>query len=153
MRSTTGPITIGRAWRWALLSLGLLMMLLLTALGRPPGASAATTWFVNAATGSDSNNCTSATTGGAGVGPCKTIGGAVSKAASAGDTIQVAAGTYDEHVGIPGTLTNLTITGAGASSTIVDGTNSGTVFVIGSGQSVMLENLTAQHGSRGGIFK
>jgi len=50
-------------------------------------APAATTWYVNGATGQDSNDCQSPATA------CKTIGAAIGKAAS-GDTIQIAAGIY-----------------------------------------------------------
>ena len=64
-------------------------------------------------------------------------------------TITVAAGTYPEHVTIG---RNVTISGAGASSTTVDGTQSGTVFTIQSG-AVTLQQLTIAHGlvnGRGG---
>lgn len=89
-----------------------------------------------------------------GTSPCLSSIQAAVNAASSGDTIQIAAGTYNEHVLFS---TNLTITGAGAGSTIVDGTNSGTVFTI-PGATVTISNLTIQHGSAsasqpgGGIF-
>jgi len=54
-----------------------------------------TTWYVNSSTGNDSYDCLFPT----GTGPCATIGGAIGKA-SAGDTIDVAAGTYDEQVAV-----------------------------------------------------
>jgi hypothetical protein len=56
------------------------------------------TWYVNAATGLDTNTCTSP--GAA----CQTINGAIGKAA-AGDTINVAVGTYPELVAVNKTLT------------------------------------------------
>jgi parallel beta-helix repeat protein len=55
----------------------------------PVSAAAATDWYVNGVTGSDSNNCTSALTA------CQTIQAAINKA-SAGDTIHVATGAYPE---------------------------------------------------------
>ena len=49
-------------------------------------------------------------------------------AAQSGDTINVAKGTYKENVKID---KSLTIKGAGATKTIIDGSNSGSVFSIG----------------------
>jgi len=69
-------------------------------------AAAATTWYVNDATGNDANSCTSP------LAPCKTIQAAINKASS-GDTINVAAGTYLEAA--PGPLSvNKTLTLLGA---------------------------------------
>jgi hypothetical protein len=78
-----------------------------------PGSSwaASTTWFVNAGSGADSATC------GASSSPCKTIGAAVGNAA-AGDTVQVAAGTYNEQVTITKTLA-VRGPGTGASSRAV----------------------------------
>lgn len=64
--------------------------------------------------------------------------------ATSGDTIKVAAGTYNEHLAISGK--NLTI--VGAAGTIVDGTSSGTVlFLPDSGVTIVLSNLTLTNGS------
>ena len=71
------------------------------------------TWYVNGVNGDDGNNCKTKATA------CATIGHAISLAAS-GDTIQIAAATYQENLSIP---FNLTLNGAKAATTIVDGTN------------------------------
>ena len=69
-------------------------------------AHAAGPWFV-ATTGNDTtNNCLTVGT------PCLTIAHAISKA-SAGDTINIAPGTYNEHLTVD---KSLTFVGAGAAS-------------------------------------
>jgi len=83
-------------------------------------ASASTTWYVNGVSGSDSNNCLSA------LNACKTIGHAISLAA-AGDTIYLAAATYSENLTI---IMNLTVIGAGAATTVIDGGGVGRVVTI-----------------------
>ena len=67
----------------------------------------------------------------------------------AGGAVHVAANTsalptYNDHVTID---RNVTITGTGASTTIVDGTNSGTVFTVNNGMSANLSGVTIQHGA------
>jgi len=67
----------------------------------------------------------------------------------AGGAVHVAANTnalptYNDHVTID---RNVTITGAGTSTTIVDGTNSGTVFTVNNGMSANLSGVTIQHGA------
>jgi hypothetical protein len=80
------------------------------------------------------------TVNGAGGAQFTTIQAAVNDATCA--QINVAAGTYNEHVTI---ARDVTVSGAGAASTIVDGTNSGRVFTIDGGV-VLLSDLTVQHG-------
>jgi len=101
-----------------------------------PAFALASTWYVNGRTGDDGNNCKTAATA------CATIGHAISLAAS-GDTIKIAAATYQENLGIP---FNLTLNGAGAKTTIVDGTDTANVFTVGAGVSLTLSNLTIEYG-------
>jgi nitrous oxidase accessory protein NosD len=56
----------------------------------------------------------------------------------------VAAGTYAEHVSIN---KDLTVNSAGAGQTIVDGTQSGTVFTVNGG-TVSLSAMTVTNGHR-----
>jgi predicted outer membrane repeat protein len=96
----------------------------------------AATWYVDGVHGDDGNNCKTKATA------CATIGHAISLAAS-GDTIQIAAATYQENLSIP---FNLTLNGAKAATTIVDGTNTANVFTVGAGISLALSNLTIEKG-------
>ncbi len=110
---------------------------LLLALLLAPVAVASTTLYVNGVTGSDSNNCLLAST------PCKTIGHAISLAAS-GDSIRVAAAIYAENLNIG---KNLTIMGSGAGTTVIDGGNLNTVVTIPSASAnVTLSGLAIRHG-------
>jgi hypothetical protein len=101
-----------------------------------PTVLASNTWYVNGVSGSDSNTCTSPTTA------CKTIGHAISRAAS-GDSIMVSAATYTEALTIS---LNLKIIGAGASATIVDGAGRFGVVTISGGAHVTLSKLTISGG-------
>ena len=111
-------------------------------------AVASTTWYVDGLHGSDGNNCRSAATA------CKTIRHAISHS-SAGDSIIVAAATYAENLTI---RFNLTITGSGARTTIIDGHQAGAVIIINnSAAHVNLSGLTIRNGSGsnlggGGIY-
>jgi hypothetical protein len=84
------------------------------------GGVAHATYYVNVATGADTNTCTQPNSNGHGDGPCKTISAAVAKT-HAGDTVRVAAGTYHEaQINITQPIALL---GAGADSTVIDGDN------------------------------
>jgi len=105
----------------------------------PPALAA--TWYVNGRSGSDSNNCQSAQTA------CRTIGFAISRASS-GDSILIASSTYSENLSI---TSNLTLTGSGAQSTIIDGGGVARVVSIeNSSAHVALSNLTIRHGVAAG---
>ena len=67
-------------------------------------------------------------------------------AAASGDTISVAAGTYTETVTIP---LSVTLAGAGAGNTIIDGNKSGTVVTVNAGATVVITGVTIQDGSNG----
>ncbi len=105
--------TSGRASASSLLLLALFLAL-------APTASAGSTWFVDGVHGSDNNNCKTPQTA------CKTIKHAISLASS-GDSIMVAAATYNENLTIS---KSLTIIGSGARTTIVDGGFVSRVFTI-----------------------
>ena len=100
-------------------------------------ALAGTTWYVDGVNGSDSNDCKSPQTA------CKTIGHAISLASS-GDTAMIAAATYTENLTIN---LSLTIIGASAATTIIDGGGAATVVRIQAGSHVTLSKVTIQHGS------
>jgi hypothetical protein len=81
----------------------------LLALAMPASALAADT-FVDQ-TGDDTNNCTQATAGGMGVGPCKTIAVAITKT-GAGNTVHIAppaspATSYQENLSVSGGISLL----------------------------------------------
>src|SRR3974390_1269774 len=94
------------------------------------------TWYVDGVNGDDGNDCKTKATA------CATIGQAISLASS-GDTVAIAAATYQENLSIP---RNLTLNGAKAATTIIDGTQGGDVFTVGGGISLTLSNLTIKNG-------
>ncbi|MBI5567368.1 MAG: proprotein convertase P-domain-containing protein [Chloroflexi bacterium] len=107
---------------------------------RSEAAPAATTWHV-AVTGDD-NTCESAASA------CRNIGRAIDLAAS-GDTIIIGAGTFYENLDI---FESLTLQGAGAGVTIIDGSSLDTAVVIaGAGENIVvtITGLTVQKGRSG----
>ena len=109
-----------------------------------PGQGAAGTRYV-ATTGSDANNnpCTDPAA------PCATITYALNQA-FVGDTVQVASGTYTESGMVVNK--NLTITGAGAETTIVQAAAmpnlaSSGVFSITAGTTAVIQGLTIRFGN------
>jgi hypothetical protein len=104
-------------------------------------ALAGTIWYVNGVSGSDNNNCLSASTA------CKTVGHAISLAAS-GDSISVAAATYKENLTIS---ISVKILGSGAQTTIFDGGRAGRVVTISTNTHVTLFGVTITNGLSGGL--
>lgn len=99
-------------------------------------APTAVTYYVDGSTGDDNNDCLSS---GA---PCLTVGAAITKAAS-GDSIEVAAGLYDEFLEISKALT---ITGEGPELTFLDGGDSHRVLRYAAVGSLNLVNLAVSNG-------
>lgn len=93
-------------------------------------------WLVNKATAAPLDVCPSGCT-------YTTIQAAVDNAAPF-DTIDVSAGNYPENVIID---KSLTVQGANVASTIVDGTDSDSVFVIDGSVTVTLTNMTITNGN------
>jgi hypothetical protein len=114
---------------------GLPLLVLIVALA--PTALASSTWYVNAVTGSDSNNCTSPATA------CGTIRHAISLAVS-GDSIVVAAATYKENLKIS---FSLNITGSAAATAIIDGARKTVIKISKASAHVTLSNLTIRNGA------
>lgn len=122
---------------------GVARLTLCFALAAFAGPAAAATLQVDGTAGTDNATCGTST----GAGACKTINYAVNSRAAAGDSIQVAAGTYAEQVSVPSTLTGLTLNGAQAGvdararsaiETILDGTGG----TLASGITIDADNVT-----------
>ncbi len=76
-------------------------------------------------------------------------------AAGSGDTVQVAAGTYNENVTINSARDGLTLQGAGAAVTIIDGGGSDTVVTLNSVDGATVTGFTIRNGSAnngGGVY-
>jgi hypothetical protein len=118
-------------------------LVFLGALSLATSAQAATR-FVNSNTGSNVGDCTNPAT------PCKTITYALTQAA-ANDTIQIAAGTYDNTVNgelFPLVIAvNLTLTGAGAPTTIIDADGTARVITVNGGVTVAISGVTITDGA------
>lgn len=121
---------------------------------QPPAASAATPIYVR--TDGDDVECNgeadAAYPGGLGPLPCAklTVGAAITTV-DPGGTVMIGAGTFTENLVVS---KNLTLDGAGRTSTILDGGGGGSVVSVGGGLTVSISELTIQNGnasSGGGI--
>jgi hypothetical protein len=122
--------TSGRGSASSLIGLALFLVL-------APAALASNTWYVDGAHGNDHNSCKSRQHA------CKTIGHAISLAFS-GDFIIVAPATYPENLTVG---MGLTVTGAGAKTTIIDGGGINTVVTISNTNAhVTLSRVTIRNG-------
>lgn len=119
------------------LALGLIVAALI-ALGQTPAAWSAGSWYVSPS-GNDSDCLSWATA-------CKTINGALSKISS-GDTVNVAAGVYTENVHI---AEDVIIQGAGAGSTVIDGSRSGPTIEVDRYKALTISGVTVRNGYRSG---
>jgi hypothetical protein len=134
-------------WRYLLLLGGGLLLATTSLVVGPQVASATTsvTLYVNTS-GTATSGCTTP-----GTGACETIQEGVTAAESYTDTdvtIEVAAGTYDENDTVNA---NVNLEGAGAITTILDGTDSGTVIALGSSYTVGISGFTIENGTGAGI--
>jgi len=126
------------AWFRRILLLGGGLLLATTALvvgAQVASANTSVTLYVSTA-GTVTTGCTAS-----GTGACETIqeGVAAAEALSSSDvTVEVAAGTYDEYdtIAVPSGDT-LTLQGAGASTTTVNGGSNGSVFTVSSGTATI----------------
>ena len=121
------------------------LLILSLAQARPVALAAPSTatWYVDAASGDDSNDCLTPGTA------CASIAATVVKAID-GDTIEIAAGTYNEHE--IQLSEQLTLNGAGIGNTILDAGGAGRAFSVGS--TVVVSGLLIQNGqtASGSIF-
>jgi hypothetical protein len=133
----------------ALAIAGSLQAAWIMAAATPAGASGPVTYFVNQATGGNPSCGAAADTSSD---PFNSIAGALTCAAadpttpSTPDTVDIAAGTYDENDTVDA---NVNLVGVGASSTAIDGTASGTVLTIDA-FTVSISDLTIEDGSAPG---
>src|SRR5262249_24195065 len=128
--------TAGRVRLTASFSVSAFLIVLMTTARSSQPAFASATRHVSP-TGIDAGDCT--------VNPCKTIAYAIGQSGP-GHTVQVAAGTYPEHVVVD---RSITLAGAGVSSTVIDGSGTGTVITIGASSAsltVSISRLTIQNG-------
>ncbi|MHB0878375.1 MAG: right-handed parallel beta-helix repeat-containing protein [Anaerolineae bacterium] len=89
-----------------------ILVVSMVVIGVVPAAAAGITWYVDGALGFDSGTCGTAV----GADACKTIQYAITSRATAGDTVNVAAGTYAETVVVGKAIT---LVGAGKDLTII----------------------------------
>ena len=139
------------------LGIALALILTLALIGVRPAMAASTTWYV-ATTGNDTNDCATTST------PCPTINGAIGKA-TAGDTIEVAIGTYTASSGTEVVLIDKSLTLSGgwdatfttqSDRSTIDGGGIHRGISINSSGIVVIDRFTIQNGKAdmqgGGIY-
>jgi methionine-rich copper-binding protein CopC len=108
--------------------------------------------YVNGATGNDIWDGTSPTYISSTTGPMKTIQTALN-AITTGGTVNVASGTYPEHITIS---KNLNLVGSNPNTTIIDGTHTGRTVDVAAVGNVNIANFTILNGTSifngGGIY-
>jgi hypothetical protein len=130
MRQVLRVVRRGRLW---------LIVLALLALALPVGIAQ----VVGAATINVAGNGNDTATCGGANAPCRTIAFAVSTRATTGDTVAVGAGTFAEGISIGKAIT---ITGAGAGNTKIDGGGTNQPVKVAAGINATLQRLTIQNG-------
>jgi parallel beta-helix repeat protein len=116
-------------------------------------SNAAATLYVNGTSGNDTYDGTSPTWVSGTIGPKKTIQNASNSVDTSG-TVNVASGTYNEHITIG---KSLNLIGANPVNTIIDGTNNGRPLTINAPINVIIANFTIRNGAStdfgGAIYK
>lgn len=130
---------------------GIALAAVLAALAASASAHAVDT-FVDPDTGFDTNNCTQAAPGSAGVGPCETVQAAVTKAIPGG-TVRVDRGdTYLENVSLSGGVSVLgaDLNPSDTGVAVVDGNTAGPAFTVPAGQAAeTVQGLTIRANATG----
>ncbi|MDO8869510.1 MAG: hypothetical protein Q7V10_02045, partial [Methanobacteriaceae archaeon] len=120
----------------------IMTLMLFVALTTISTTNAASNIYVNGSSGNDSWDGTSATPMGGTIGPKATIQNGTNTVDDSG-TVNVADGTYNEHITIN---KNVNLIGQSQSGTIIDGTNTGRPITITTG-TVNITNFTIQNGN------
>ncbi|WP_426513552.1 choice-of-anchor D domain-containing protein [Dactylosporangium sp. McL0621] len=115
--------------------------ILAVAAGRADAASLAPQVYLDARTGADTNACTAAA-------PCASLGRALARVAPGG-VIRLAAGIYAGTTVVPAG-SNVTIAGAGATTTSLHGMLAGTVLTVPATATVRLVDVTVFGGKSAG---
>lgn len=125
-----------------IISLSVILLLILAPPAILPTTARAATVTANVFTDPAASACSTT-----GVPPCSLRDAITFANANPGTTLQLLTGTYTLTVGQLAVTANITLTGAGASSTIIDGNRGTRIFDISSGATMAINGMTLQHGS------